>query len=80
MVFSGSVDGHLRAYSTQDGKVLWDYDTAQDFETTNVVKAQGGSINNGGPTITGGMLFINSGYSHHSGIIPGNVLLGFSVN
>ena len=29
--FSGSMDGHLRAYSTIDGKILWDYDTAKDF-------------------------------------------------
>ncbi len=29
VVFSGSVDGHLRAYSTETGKVLWDTDTAQ---------------------------------------------------
>jgi len=25
------------------------------------------------------MLFVNSGYSHHSGIMPGNVLLAFSA-
>ncbi len=32
-----------------------------------------------GPTVVGGMLFVNSGYSHHGGIIPGNVLIAFSV-
>ncbi len=79
MVFSGSVDGHLRAYSTQDGRILWDYDTVRNFDTVNGVMAAGGSINNGGPTITGAMLFTNSGYSHHSGVIPGNVLLAFSA-
>jgi hypothetical protein len=26
----------------------------------------------------GGMLFVNSGYSHHGGIVPGNALLAFS--
>jgi hypothetical protein len=25
------------------------------------------------------MVFTNAGYSHHSGIIPGNVLLAFSA-
>ena len=30
--FSGSMDGHLRAYSTIDGKILWDFDTAKDFK------------------------------------------------
>jgi len=78
-VFSGSNDGRIRAYSTQDGKILWEYDTVQEFTTVNAVKARGGSINNGGPAIAGGMVFTNAGYSHHSGIIPGNVLLAFSA-
>lgn len=80
VVFSGSIDGHLRAYSTKDGTILWDYDTAHEFTAVNGVTSKGGSISNGGPAIVGGMLFINSGYSHHSGIMPGNVLLAFSVN
>ncbi len=79
-VFSGSIDGHLRAYSTKDGSIVWDYDTAHEFNAVNGVAAKGGSISNGGPAIVGGMLFVNSGYSHHSGIMPGNVLLAFSVN
>ena len=78
-VFSGTMDGRLRAHSTQDGKVLWEYDTARDFTTVNGVKANGGSMSNGGPAIVGGMLFVNSGYSHHGGILPGNVLLAFSA-
>lgn len=79
VVFSGSNDGHMRAYSTQDGKIIWEYDTVRDFTTVNGVKAKGGSINNGGPAVAGGMLFTNAGYSHHSGIIPGNVLLAFAA-
>ncbi len=78
VVFSGTMDGRLRAYAAQDGKVLWEYDTARDFPTVNGVKANGGSMSNAGPTVVGGMLFVNSGYSHHGGIIPGNVLLAFS--
>jgi len=35
-------------------------------------------IGNGRQCIIGGMLFVNSGYSHHGGILPGNVLLAFS--
>ena len=80
VVFSGSIDGHLRAYATKDGSILWDYDTAHEFAAVNGVAAKGGSISDGGPAIVGGMLFVNSGYSHHSGIMPGNVLLAFSVN
>ena len=78
VVFSGTMDGRLRAYAAQDGKVLWEFDTARDFPTVNGVKANGGSMSNAGPTVVGGMLFVNSGYSHHGGIIPGNALLAFA--
>jgi polyvinyl alcohol dehydrogenase (cytochrome) len=78
VVFSGSVDGHLRGYSTKDGKIIWDYDTARDFETVNGVKANGGSLDAAGPTIAGGMLFVSSGYGAWGGY-PGNVLLAFEV-
>ncbi|HWP85481.1 MAG TPA: PQQ-binding-like beta-propeller repeat protein [Terriglobia bacterium] len=80
VVFSGSVDGRMRAYSAADGRILWEYDTVREFPTVNGVAARGGSINNGGPAVAGGMLYFNSGYSHHSGIIPGNVLLAFSTD
>lgn len=76
VVFSGSLDGHLRAYATADGKLVWDFDTLRDFETVNGVKAHGGSLNATGPTIANGMLFVNSGYSQLTGI-GGNVLLAF---
>lgn len=79
VVFSGSVDGHLRAYSTQDGKVIWDFDTSQDFATVNAVEGRGGSLDGPGPTVVGGMVYVNSGYGFWGGM-PGNVLLGFSVD
>jgi polyvinyl alcohol dehydrogenase (cytochrome) len=79
VVFSGTMDGRLRAYSTRDGTVLFEYDTAREFTTVNHVRANGGSMSNGGAAVVDGMLFVNSGYSHHGGILPGNVLLGFSV-
>jgi len=79
VVFSGSLDGHLRGYSTKDGKVVWDLDTLQDFETVNGVKAHGGSLNAAGPTIAGGMMFVNSGYSQLTGM-AGNVLLALTVD
>jgi polyvinyl alcohol dehydrogenase (cytochrome) len=77
-VFSGSIDGHLRAYSTADGRILWDFDTAREFETVNLVKANGGSIDAAGPVIAGGLLLTNSGYGAWRGK-PGNVLLAFEV-
>jgi polyvinyl alcohol dehydrogenase (cytochrome) len=77
VVFSGSMDGHLRAYSTQDGAIVWDFDTLKDFDTVNGVKARGGSLSATGPTIVGGMLYVNSGYGSLAGM-PGNVLLAFA--
>ena len=76
-VLSGSIDGHLRAYSTSDGGVLWDYDTAKPFVTVNGVEARDGSLNSAGPTIAEGMIFANSGYGLYGGQ-PGNVLAAFA--
>jgi polyvinyl alcohol dehydrogenase (cytochrome) len=79
VVFSGSIDGHLRAYSAEDGKVLWDFDTVREYQTVNGVRATGGSLNGPGAVVVGGMLYVNSGYARQ-GTIPGNVLLAFSVD
>jgi polyvinyl alcohol dehydrogenase (cytochrome) len=79
VVFSGSADGHLRAYSAEDGKVLWDFDTVRDYQTVDGVKASGGSLNGPGPIVVGGMVFANSGYARQ-GTMPGNVLLAFSID
>ena len=78
VVFSGAEDGHLRAYAAADGKVIWDFDTAQSFETVNGIPGVGGSLDNGGVTVAGGMLYTNSGYGRIIGQ-PGNVLLAFGV-
>jgi polyvinyl alcohol dehydrogenase (cytochrome) len=73
-VFSGSMDGHLRAYDAKTGKILWDFDAAKTFETVNGIEATGGSFNATGPTIANGMLYVNSGSS-----LPGNALLAFGL-
>lgn len=77
-VFSGSIDGHLRAYSSKDGKILWDYDTAHEYDAVNKVPARGGSLDGAGPAVAGGMVFVNSGYGYFNAM-PGNVLLAFGV-
>ena len=75
-VISGSLDGHLRAFATADGRVLWDVDTAREYTTVNGVTASGGSLDGAGAVVAGGMLFVNSGYPRFGGM-PGNVLLAF---
>jgi polyvinyl alcohol dehydrogenase (cytochrome) len=77
-VFSGSIDGHMRAYGAEDGRILWDFDTAREFQTVNGVRGHGGSIDGPGAVIVKGMVFVNSGYSRQSGM-PGNVLLAFKT-
>jgi len=78
-VFAGSDDGHLRAYATSDGHILWDFDANRDFQTVNSIKAHGGSIDSTGATIAGGMVYLNSGYSRIP-VMPGNVFLAFSID
>jgi polyvinyl alcohol dehydrogenase (cytochrome) len=69
----------LRAYSTKDGTILWDYDTAQMADTVNGGRARGGALDGGGPTVVNGVLYTNSGYGRLVGQ-PGNLLLAFTVD
>jgi polyvinyl alcohol dehydrogenase (cytochrome) len=78
IVFSGAIDGMLRAYSSQNGSVVWEFNTSREFETLNGVAAAGGSINGPGPTVAGGRVYVNSGYGLSGR--PGNVLLAFGVD
>jgi polyvinyl alcohol dehydrogenase (cytochrome) len=68
----------LRAFNTTNGSIVWDFDTVRSYETINGVTARGGSLNVGGPAISGGTIFVNSGYVQNG--IPGNVLLAISVD
>jgi polyvinyl alcohol dehydrogenase (cytochrome) len=79
VVFSGSVDGHMRAYGTEDGKVIWEFDAGKEFKTVNNVPANGGSFDGAGPTVVSGVLYTYSGYGMWGGQ-PGNVLLAFTVD
>ncbi len=76
-VFSGSADGHLRAYASADGKIIWDFDTTREVTTVNGVVAKGGSMDGPGPVIAGNLLLVPSGYAAWGGL-PGNVLLAFA--
>jgi polyvinyl alcohol dehydrogenase (cytochrome) len=78
VVFSPSVDGHLRAYSTTTGKVIWDFDAVREFATVDGTRGRGGSFDVGGVAVANGMVFVSSGYALWGGT-PGNVLLAFSV-
>jgi polyvinyl alcohol dehydrogenase (cytochrome) len=79
LVFSGGLDGRLRAYSAEDGRIVWDVDTKGDYQTVNGVAANGGSIDGGGAVVVDGLVYIGSG-SAFLGTTPGNVLLAYSVD
>ncbi len=78
VVFSGSLDGHLRAYAADTGAAVWDVDTAAEYDTVNGKKGRGGSLDVTGPVIAEGRLYLTSGYGQWGGM-PGNVLLAYSV-
>jgi polyvinyl alcohol dehydrogenase (cytochrome) len=79
VVFSGSFGGHLRAYSSTTGEIVWDYNAVQDFQTVNQIPAKGGSFDGGGVAVAHGLVVTVSGYGFAGGV-PGNVLLAFSVD
>ena len=84
VVFSGTLDGWLRAYDTASGKIIWAFSTTgQTYVTVNGVTDQpGGGIDGMGPTIAGGMVYIMSGFNGagRTGGNGVNVLLAFSVD
>ncbi len=77
-VFSGSRDGKLRAFSTEDGSVQGEFNTWRNFETVNRVAGFGGGFGGSAPSIVDGMLYVSSGYAILRGP-PGNVLLAFGL-
>lgn len=74
-IFSGSMDGHMRAYDPATGKVIWDIDTKRDFPTVNGVKAKGGSIKGAGVVVVDGWIYFGSGYGLWG--MPGNVFVAY---
>jgi polyvinyl alcohol dehydrogenase (cytochrome) len=77
VMLAGTPTGALQAISTEDGSLLWSFDTMREFDTVNGVKARGGSINALGPVVADGLVLVGSGYAIIGGT-PGNVVLAFS--
>jgi polyvinyl alcohol dehydrogenase (cytochrome) len=78
-VLGGGYDGLLRAFSTTNGELLWQFNMLQEFKTVNGIDAKGGSMGSAGPTVAGGMVFVGSGYTFGERGTPGNALLAFTV-
>jgi polyvinyl alcohol dehydrogenase (cytochrome) len=79
IVFAASMDGGIRGYASDDGTIVWTFDTNREFETVNGVTAKGGAIDGPGAVVVDGMLYVTSGYVSLIGR-PGNVLLAFGVD
>ena len=78
-VVAGAMDGHLRVYERETGRVLWDFDAAVAYDALNGATGRGGSFGGAaGPVFKDGMLFVNSGYGIYFHM-PGNVLLAFRL-
>ena len=80
LLFAGSLDGIVRAFSTRDGSELWSLDTNVAFTDINGVAGDGGTIDSVGVVVAGDGLLVNSGYSTFQGFDgryqagPGNAL------
>lgn len=78
-VVAGAMDGVLRIYGRDSGKLLWSFDSARQFATLGGGTARGGSFGGGaGAVFKDGMMYINSGYGIYFHM-PGNVLLAFGL-
>ena len=74
-----TMDGGVRAYASDTGAIVWTFDTNREFETVNGVAAKGGAMDGPGPVVSGGMVYVLSGYVSLIGR-PGNVLLAFGID
>ncbi|HAJ75578.1 MAG TPA: hypothetical protein DCM64_03895 [Gammaproteobacteria bacterium] len=75
-IITAGLDGRLFIFNSDSGELLFEYDTAMDFETVNGVEGYGGSIESHSIAAGSGMVFVGSGYGQFSQV-PGNVLLAF---
>jgi polyvinyl alcohol dehydrogenase (cytochrome) len=79
LVFAGDMNGRLRAYRADTGKVVWEVDTgAQTFVTANGVSVPGGNIDGPGPVVADGRLYVMSGYQSSLGGPGTSVLVVYS--
>jgi polyvinyl alcohol dehydrogenase (cytochrome) len=76
----GAMDGHLRAYDTATGKILWDFDNVQTWDAVNGVKAFGGNLDGSPQIVSNGTLFLNAGNSALSSPRHGDAVLAITVD
>ncbi|MGR8934175.1 MAG: outer membrane protein assembly factor BamB family protein [Gammaproteobacteria bacterium] len=77
VVFSGGLDGILRAYDRNSGNVVWEYDAVRNYRGSNGLEGSGGAFGMGGAVAAGNMVYIMSGWDVFNIAMGGNVLLAF---
>jgi polyvinyl alcohol dehydrogenase (cytochrome) len=78
VVYAGALDGRLRMFAAQDGKLLRVIETNRPWAGSNGIDGHGGAIDVGGALVDGDQLFVLSGYGMF-GQMPGNVLLVYGL-
>ncbi len=79
-VFASALNGWFGAFSTIDGKILWQQDMNQlEAKSLNGLTVHGGAMDATGPVIVNGIMYVNSGYGGTPGQ-PGNALFAFSID
>jgi polyvinyl alcohol dehydrogenase (cytochrome) len=79
-VFSGSLDGHLRAYDVKTGAIIWDLDTVKTYDAVNGVQAFGGNLDASPQIVANGTLFVNAGNSALGSPHHGDAVLAITVD
>ena len=79
IAFAGSLKGSVFAMRAKDGEIVWQYETAQEFEAVNGIQTKGGAIDNPGVAIAGSQVMVLSGYGMF-GQTGGNALLMFELH
>lgn len=78
LVFTGGVDGILRAHSSKTGEILWQVATNKPFTSTWGPEGHGGAMDNNTFVIRGDRIYVQSGYAFLERL-PGNVLLVYKL-
>ncbi len=79
VIFAPALDGKVRAFDIAQGELLWEFNTAQSFDTVSDTSAHGGAMDNVSVQFAGNMVYMQSGYSTF-GQLPGNILLAFELS
>ena len=70
VLFAGSLDGVVTAFSSYTGAQLWSFDTGIAVTDMNGVVGNGGTIDSVGVVIADDTILVNSGYSSFGGVGP----------